>query len=191
MMKRKRVEWIVILIMATAAANADGLLESELIFEPTKRFPSSHCSDIEVLPSGDLFVVWYAGSVEKATDVAVVCARRHIGSQEWEPGIVIDTPEKSDGNPVLAQPETGLLELYYQVMHGSPKGVTRVGTGWTTCDIRRIVSRDEGRTWSEPEMIRPEWGYITKGALIRLQDDTWLLPLSDERNFYSLAALST
>ena len=190
-MKQKRMGWIFLLISATLIANAEELLESELIFEQTERFPSSHCSDIEVLPNGDLFVVWYAGSVEKARDVALVRARRPARSQTWEPGIVIDTPGKSDGNPVLAQPKAGLLELYYQVMHGSPKGVTQVGTGWTTCDIRRIVSRDEGRTWSEPEMIRPEWGYITKGALIRLQDGTWLLPLSDERNFYSLAALST
>ena len=103
---------------------------------------------------------------------------------------MIDTPGKSDGNSVLAQPEPGFLELYYQVMHGSGEGVTQVGTGWTTCDIRRIVSRDLGRTWSEPEMIRPEWGYLTKGALIHLQDGAWLLPLHDERNFYSLAALS-
>ena len=171
--------------------SAEDLLVEELIFEQSERFPSSHCSDIEVLPNGDLYVVWYAGTREKHPDVAIVFARKPKGESEWQTGVVIDTRGKSDGNPVLAQIEPGVLELYYQVMHGSGEGSTRLGTGWTTSDIRRITSTDNGKTWSEPEMIRHEWGYITKGALIRLANGDWPLPLHDERHWRSLAAYST
>ncbi len=187
---RSLAYWILLSAISLSVSAADGLLESALIFERNERFPSSHCSDIEVLPSGDLFVVWYAGLREKATDVAIVYARRPVGAKEWEAGVVIDTPGKSDGNPVLAQPSQGLLEIFYQVMHGSGEGSTQLGTGWTTCDIRRIASTDEGRSWSEPEMIRPEWGYCTKGALLHLQDGSWLLPLQDERHWNSLVMVS-
>lgn len=182
---------LVLLFAAAVPLGAEELLESQLIFDRTERFPSSHCSDIEVLPSGDLFVVWYAGQQEKARDVAIVYARRAPGESEWKTGVVIDTPGLSDGNPVLVQISPSHLEIYYQVMFGSGEGSTTLKKGWTTCDIRRIVSRDEGRTWSEPDWVRKEWGYITKGTPLHLQDGTWLLPLHDERHWRSLAAYST
>ena len=57
---------ILFVTLGFASSAFGDLLESELIFKPNERFPSSHCSDIEVLPNGDLFVVWFAGSKEKS-----------------------------------------------------------------------------------------------------------------------------
>ena len=165
-------------------------MRSEFVFSPTERFPSSHGSTIVVLPSGDLLAAWYAGSREKAPDVAILCARQPVG-REWEAArVVADTPGKSEGNPVLFASEEGDVWLFYQTMHGSGEGLTVPGTGWTTCDIKRKHSADGGLSWSADEIIVDEWGYCTRSKPVLLPNGDIVLPIQDTRRWTSLMLIT-
>jgi predicted neuraminidase len=166
-------------------------LHAYFAFSPTERFPSCHGSTIVALPNGDLLAACYAGAREKATDVAILCARKPL-DREWQaPAVVADTPGKAEGNPVLFLSEEGDVWLFYQTMHGSGEGPTQPGTGWTTCDIKRKRSADAGRTWGADEVIVSELGYCSRSKPLMLPNGDILLPIHDERRWSSLMLVST
>jgi predicted neuraminidase len=102
-------------------------------------FPESHASTIVVLPHGELMAAWFGGTRERAPDVAIWGSRRVHGvwSKPVELERVKDVPS---WNPVLFHTRDGRLWLYYKV--GPSPG------GWHG---GRMVSDDEGLTWSKPE----------------------------------------
>jgi predicted neuraminidase len=182
-------KWVVFFIVAGAVAHGFSGAESpkphfkgELIFEKVEGFPSCHAATIAELPNGDLFVAWYAGEQEKATDVAILYSRRAQGSEKWsEPKVLVDTPNKSEGNPILWCDPKGTLWLFY---------VTMQGDGWTTCNIKYIKSKDNGATWSEPVLLREELGWMTGTKPLVLKNGEILLPLYDEVNVSSVFMIS-
>jgi len=166
------------------------LLRFHFAFSPTPRFPSCHGSTVLALPNGDVLAAWYAGTREKARDVAILCARKPLGG-EWGPALVVaDTPGKSEGNPVLFLLEEGDIWLFYQTMHGSGEGRTQLGTGWTTCDIKRKRSADGGLSWSEDEIVVGELGYCTRSKPVMLPNGDIVLPIHDARRWTSLMLIS-
>ncbi len=183
------IKWIICAIVAGAIAPAPAETESpkphfkgELIFEKVEGFPSCHAATIAELPNGDLLVAWYAGQQEKATDVSILCSRRAQGSEKWsEPKVLVDTPNKSEGNPILWYDSKGTLWLFY---------VTMQGDGWTTCNIKYIKSKDNGATWSEPVFLREELGWMTGTNPLVLKNGETLLPLYDEVNVSSVFMIS-
>jgi predicted neuraminidase len=163
------------------------LYESDFLFEANERYPESHGSTITVLPSGDLLAAWYAGSAEKAPDVAILGVRRSPKDQQWSaPFVLTDDPTRSDGNPVLFVDRDQTVWLFYNVMYGKAEGRTRQGTGWTSCKIHYRISSDDGRTWSLPRTLTEEWGYLTRSKPIQLENGDILLPAHDERDWSSL-----
>jgi len=155
-------------------------------------FAFSHGSTIAELADGTLLCAWYAGSREKGDDVVIAGARLPLGAKAWsEPRVLVDTPGKSEGNPVLYCDGDGLLWLFYQTMYGSGKGRTRPGTGWTTCKVKVITSKDGGATWSKERILVDELGYLTRNKVELLTDGTLLLPLQDERNWSSRVLISS
>jgi len=155
-------------------------------------FPFSHGSTIIQLADGTLLCAWYAGSREKGDDVVIAGSQLPAGAQAWsEPRVLIDTPGKSEGNPVLYVDDDGLVWLFYQTMYGSGEGRTRQGTGWTTCKVKVITSADRGKTWSEERILIDELGYLTRNKVEALKNGTLLLPIQDERDWSSRVLLST
>jgi len=183
------IKWIICAIVAGAIAPALAETESrkphfkgELIFEKVEGFPSCHAATIAELPNGELLVAWYAGQQEKATDVAILFSRRARGSDKWsQPKVLVDTPDKSEGNPVLWCDPKETLWLFY---------VTMQGGGWTTCNIKCIKSKDNGMTWSEPVFLREELGWMTGVKPLVLKNGEILLPLYDEVNVSSVFMIS-
>ncbi|NIA12774.1 MAG: hypothetical protein GWP08_01745 [Nitrospiraceae bacterium] len=160
--------------------------ESRMVCPEQGPFPFSHGSTIVAFPDGRLFCAWYAGSREKGDDVIIAGGELSAGATSWsEPRVLVDTPGKSEGNPVLFLGEDGVLWLFYQTMYGSGEGRTRQGTGWTTCKVKVRTSDDGGRTWSDERILTDELGYLTRNRLEVLSDGTWLLPMQDERNWSS------
>lgn len=148
---------------------------AEPIFEKIPGYPSSHGSTITQAQNGDLVAAWYSGAAEKATDVAIFTSRIPAGGDKWSPPEVLqDTPGQSDGNPVLFTAPDGKLWLYYVAIDG---------TKWDDCPIYSKFSSDNGRTWSEPQIIRKKKGWMTRNKPIALSDGRILLPLYDEALF--------
>ncbi len=162
----------------TISDDDEPYFSSRMIFEGTKRYPSSHCSTITQLPDGTMLSAWYAGAAEKAKDVAILGSKFNEKTEKWsEPLVLHDAESLSDGNPVLYTDPWKRVWLFY---------VTIMGDSWNESSIFAKTSDDSGKSWSEPVTIRKPWGWMTKTAPVHLGGDTILLPLYDERNYNSM-----
>jgi predicted neuraminidase len=94
-----------------------GLTKSEFIFE-TAPFPECHASTIAETESG-LIAAWFGGTHERHPDVGIWISRTTNG--RWTPpieianGIQSATNRYPCWNPVLFQPDSGPLLLFYKV----------------------------------------------------------------------------
>jgi len=121
--------------------NQSAIVKSEFIFE-TAPFPSCHASTIVETKSG-LVAAWFGGTAERNPDVCIYVARNENG--RWTPpmavadGVGFATNRLPTWNPVLFQPTSGPLLLFYKV---GPKPAEWWGMMTT--------STDDGKTWSPP-----------------------------------------
>lgn len=131
--------------VAAAPQGSPGLVRSEFIFD-TAPFPSCHASTI-VEVNGTLLAAWFGGTAERNPDVGIWVSRlepggRWSGPVEVANGVQSPTLRYPTWNPVLFQPKTGPLLLFYKV-GPSP-------SEWWGMMTR---STDRGRTWTPPERL--------------------------------------
>lgn len=104
-------------------------------------FVSCHASTLVELRDGSVMAAWFGGSGEGKPDVAIWSARRTAAG--WSrPALLVREPDIAAWNPVLFHTADGRLWMYYK--YGP------VAAGWTGA---RMVSTDEGLTWSAPETL--------------------------------------
>ena len=155
------------------------VLKTEFIYE-TAPFPSCHASTIVELPGGGLMTAWFGGTREKHPDVGIWVSRQDGG--RWTPPVEVANgvqanPKPSEParhpcwNPVLFQPKTGPLLLFYKV-GPSPQ------TWWG--ELRS--SADGGKTWSAARRL-PE-GILgpIKNKPVQLANGDLLSPSSSEHD---------
>jgi predicted neuraminidase len=144
------------------------------IFKPTLRYPRCHTSTIASLPDGSLMAAWWNGPEEGNRIQAIRSSKRPAGETSWEPPrILVNTPEVSDGNPVLYLAPNGELWFFY-----------RSGMPWLK--ILWMKSTDLGRTWSEPAVFVDEPGWIMINSILTLANGDIVIPVgrlapSDDR----------
>lgn len=129
-----------------AAAGEGAILAAEFIYAlEGRQTPECHASTIVETTSG-LVAAWFGGKHENNPDVGIWVAR-HDGNAWSEPVEVVDGSEGEDReyacwNPVLFQPDSGPLMLFYKV------GLNpRLWWG------ALVVSEDAGLTWSKPKRL--------------------------------------
>jgi predicted neuraminidase len=115
---------------------------------------SAHSSAICALPSGDLLAIWYGGTREGATDVALFTARLTPGGTAWSEPVntvnralaqdELDRTIKKVGNAVIFPDGAGSLWMVY---------VSVSLGGWSGSGLNLKTSRDEGRTWSPSQRL--------------------------------------
>jgi predicted neuraminidase len=156
---------------SVAATAQPGLLKSEFIFE-TAPFPSCHASTIEKTKDG-LIAGWFGGTAEKNPDVGIWISRYDGG--KWTAPLEVANGVQPDGtrhpswNPVLFQPKTGPLMLFYKI---GPDPQTWWG------EVR--TSDDGGKNWSAARRL-PE-GILgpIKNKPVQLTNGDLLCPTSNE-----------
>jgi predicted neuraminidase len=128
----------------TTVAQNPALVKSEFIFE-TAPFPSCHASTIAETSSG-LVAAWFGGTAERNPDVGIWLSR--FENNRWMPpsevanGTGFATNRFPTWNPVLFQPKTGPLMLFY-----------KVGPSPSTWWGMMMTSDDAGKTWSKPRRL--------------------------------------
>ena len=153
------------------SASVTPLIHSEFIYE-TAPFPECHASTLAETKSG-LVCAWFGGEREQHPSVGIWLSRQTDG--KWSVPVEVADGEQAEGkrlpcwNPVLFQPQPGLVLLFYKV-GPSPQ------TWWG--ELKR--STDDGRTWSAAEKL-PE-GILgpIKNKPVRLANGDILCPTSTE-----------
>lgn len=156
---------------SSVGAEAPGLVSSEFIYEQAS-FPSCHASTLVETNAG-LVAAWFGGTREGAADVGIWLARHSGGS--WTAPVEVANGVQADGkrypcwNPVLFQPRSGALMLFYKV-GPSPSawwGMLRTST-------------DAGRTWSDARRLPNGILGPVKNKPLELSDGTILSASSAE-----------
>ena len=107
--------------------------------------PSCHASTIAETKSG-LVAAWFGGTAERNPDVGIWVSRSENGRWatpvEVADGVGFATNRLPTWNPVLFQPRTGPLMLFY-----------KVGPSPSTWWGMLTTSDDAGKTWSKPHRL--------------------------------------
>jgi len=157
--------------VAAEASKQPAIVKAEFIYE-TASFPACHASTI-VEAGGTLIAAWFGGTREGNSDVGVWLSREENG--KWSPpmeavnGAVSAQERFPCWNPVLFQPRTGPLMLFYKV---GPNP----GAWWGML----ATSGNGGRSWSKP--IRLPNGILgpIKNKPVQLANGDILCPSSKE-----------
>ena len=143
--------WLATLLAAFISMNSGaaelkdqaGLISSMFIYERAP-FPECHASTI-VESKGKIIAAWFGGTEEKHKDVEIWTSFYENGKWTTPKSVAngIDGGNRHPTwNPVLFQPRSGPLMLFYKV---GPSPDTWWGM-WMT-------SEDQGRTWSQPQRL--------------------------------------
>ncbi len=176
------VALLMVAVMAGSPAIAQdklppGVLKSEFVYE-TAPFPSCHASTIAETAKGTLVAAWFGGKYEKHPEVGVWVSRQVEG--RWTAPVEVANGvqyEKSDGsvhqhpcwNPVLFQPKSGPLLLFY-----------KVGPSPSTWWGMLMTSDDGGATWSTPRRLPEHIDGPVKNKPVQLPNGDLLCPSSTE-----------
>jgi predicted neuraminidase len=168
--------------LPSGAERQDAGLRIERVFGPevpTGRY--KHPASITDLRGGDLYLVYYGGAGEYATETAVFGSRLKKGASAWSaPRAIARDPFRSLGNAVVWQAPDGVVWLFY---------VVRFGETWSTSRIQAKVSRDNAETWSDAFMLSPDpprgepilaEGMMVRNRPIVLNGGDYLLPIYHE-----------
>lgn len=155
----------------------DAVVTREFIFEQAP-FAASHAATIAEAPAGPV-AAWYGGSREGARDVGIWVAR--WAGAGWSSPQRVTGCESDDGsplscwNPVLFQPRSGPLQLFYKAGPDPRR--------WW--GLRRI-SRDGGEHWEPAERLPDGIIGPTRNPPVELASGVILSPSSDEHDGWKL-----
>ncbi len=168
------VAFLSIFVDATchAAESCPGVVKSEFIYE-TAPFPSCHASTIVESINGVLVAAWFGGTAEGKPDVGIWVSRNIDG--KWTESVEVANGVQPNGmrhpswNPVLFQPKSGPLMLFYKVgpTPSSWWGMLR-------------TSEDNGKTWSDARRLPDGIFGPIKNKPVQLANGDILCPTSTE-----------
>jgi predicted neuraminidase len=161
------------LVTAVLAASGSTLVPQEFVFESAP-FPSCHAATIAEVDGG-LVCAYFGGTAERNPDVGIWVSRKEKGSDHWTPPVEVANGVQSAElrypawNPVLFQPRSGDLMLFYKV---GP--VPSQWWGMVT------TSADGGKSWTTPRKLGDRLIGPVKDKPIQLDDGTILAGSSTE-----------
>lgn len=134
--------------------------------------PYKHPASIAAFRNGDLYLCYYGGAGEYATDTSVYGSRLKKGTTTWTaPKVIAHDPLRSTGNGVVWEAPDGTVWLFY---------VVRFGETWSESRVQVKVSHDLAETWSDASLLVLNEGMMVRSHPIALRNGDYLLPLYHE-----------
>lgn len=119
---------------------------------------------------------WFGGTQERHPDVSIYTAR--FDGRQWSPPVQVVNGVQADGqtrypcwNPVLVQPKSGPLLLFY-----------KVGPSPSTWWGMLMTSDDDGQRWSTPRRLPEGQVGPVRNKPVQWPDGSLLCPASSEDN---------
>lgn len=174
-------------VAAEKLLSQPGVESVELVFESAPH-PQCHASTIVDTPTG-LVAAWFGGTRERDPDVGIWLSRQVDGKWtapvEVANGIQYRKPDSLPfrhpcWNPVLFQPKSGPLLLFY-----------KVGPDPSHWWGMLMTSDDGGKTWSTPRRLPEGIDGPVKNKPVQLRDGTIVCPSSTEHDGWRLHLEST
>ena len=148
---------------------AEGLIPTEM--------PSNPAVSLVELGDGDLLAALFAGSDEGNPDICIWQSRFDSASGRWGPAQqVTDDDDRAEQNPALYLLPSGELWLLYPAQLARRPGRVETFNLQHSAEIRRKVSTDGGRTWSEHEVVFSRPGSFARQPVQVLASGRWLYP---------------
>ncbi len=114
----------------------------------TPFFRHNHQPALTWCDNGDLLAIWFSAEEENGRGIVVLASRLRAGQTAWdEASLFFKVPDRNMTGAALWNDEQGTLYHF--------NGVEAAGD-WQNLMIVMRTSRDNGRTWSRPELIAPE-----------------------------------
>jgi predicted neuraminidase len=107
--------------------------------------------------------------MEGKPDISIYFSRLAAGSDSWEEATKVTHDDtRSEQNPVLFHHPSGDLWLLYTSQHGGNQD---------SAVVKRVISSDQGRTWSSPTVLFNEPGTFIRQPVIMLENGTFIVPV--------------
>ncbi len=170
---RAALLFLTLVWLALSRAGTAGELTLTRVFGPeVPTGPYKHPASMTELKNGDLYLVYYGGAGEYATDTAVFGSRLKKGETKWsDPKPIAHDPFRSVGNGVIWEAPDGVVWLFY---------VVRFGETWSNSRVQVKISRDGAETWSDASVLSLEEGTMVRNRPIVLKNGDYLLPVYHE-----------
>ena len=139
---------------------------------PPGPFATAHGPALLETEAGDLLCCWFAGTYEGSADCHVILSRLDKDSDQWsEPIDVSSDAERSEQNPGMFAAPGGEIWAMYTSQEGRRPDKDNMQF---TSVVKKQVSRDGGRTWSEAETIFPREGTFCRQPIQVLSNGRWI-----------------
>jgi predicted neuraminidase len=161
-----------LMLAAGSLLNAGELTITQVFGPAIPTGAYKHPACMTELKNGDLYLVYYGGGGEYATDTSVFGSRLRYGETGWTPPKPIaHDPFRSVGNGVIWEAPDGVVWLFY---------VIRYGETWSTSRLQFKVSHDNAQTWSDASVLSLDEGDMVRGRPIVLNNGNYMLPIYHE-----------
>jgi len=125
------------------------VLEPEDKNEPF--YSHNHQPSITWLPNGDLLAIWYSTEEEAGTELTVLASRMRSGGNEWDPSSeFFKAANHNMHGSSIFHDGNGTI---YHINSIAPGG----NKGWAKLAILMRASRDNGVTWTPPQIVASEY----------------------------------
>ncbi|KAF3759932.1 neuraminidase [Cryphonectria parasitica EP155] len=132
--------------------------------------PQCHASNLLLLDNGDLLCAWFGGTQEGKPDISIYLSRRPAGAGPWlRAEKVTFDGSRSEQNPVLFQTPSSPREFW--LLYTSQEAGNQ-----DSAVVKRQVSKDNGRSWGQPDILFGEPGTFIRQPVVILKDGAWAVP---------------
>lgn len=173
------------------------MLVKEPVFKQIPDRPMAHCATLELMPDGAMMTAWFGGTYETSKDMAILAARRELGSKSWSvPRVISGIPDRALGQPVFLPRPDGNVWLFFVVVtepepppHAPRYDMLPPPRAWYSAQPYFQISRDYGCTWENPVQLLDYPGLMFRSRPLILPNRI-LLPVYDERSLESRMLIS-